>query len=249
MFLRTGLLAALFCTIAPAQLAFDSVTIKQSAAPAREFRYTATRITCNQPLLALVEEAWYLKDFQISGPEWLSTDLYDVAATMPAGTPKELARLMLRSALEQRLAVKSHMERRELPVYALTQVAGGSKLQARPDPDQHADKSVPKQQHQAAVSMTGKGLFMADALSMGDVAAELSRHFDKPVLDMTRLNELYDIHLQWYPVLETAAGQTKSNDVELMKALESQIGLKLELRKVPFDILVIDHVEKKPAEN
>ena len=44
-------------------------------------------------------------------------------------------------------------------------------------------------------------------------------------------------------------GGTELNAVRTVEALDRQLGLKLELRKHPMPVLVIDHVELMPTEN
>ena len=46
-----------------------------------------------------------------------------------------------------------------------------------------------------------------------------------------------------------AAASDPSGGLSLLDALPKQVGLKLEMQKRPFPVLVIDHVEQKPVEN
>ena len=68
--------------------------------------------------------AYRLKLYQISGPDWVGTDRFDVAATLPEGaqTPDMMQRL-----LEERFQLSSHREQKDFPVYALEVVKGGLK--------------------------------------------------------------------------------------------------------------------------
>jgi len=77
---------------------------------------------------------------------------------------------------------------------------------------------------------------------------------DRPVVDLTGLKGPYDIKLDWVPrplvgnaadgaTAEAAAGST------VFDALDRQLGLKLEERKLPLPVIVIDHVERVPTEN
>jgi uncharacterized protein (TIGR03435 family) len=65
---------------------------------------------------------------------------------------------------------------------------------------------------------------------------------DLPVLDVTGLKEFYNVKLEWVPG-DNPSGTT------LLVALEEQLGLRLETRKAPIDMLVVDHAEKVPSEN
>jgi uncharacterized protein (TIGR03435 family) len=66
-----------------------------------------------------------------------------------------------------------------------------------------------------------------------------------PVIDATGLTGKYDIALFWdmRDASEPDAGPT------LEAAVQSQLGLKLEQKKGPVDIVVVDHAEKVPSEN
>ena len=91
----------------------------------------------------------------------------------------------------------------------------------------------------------------------------LGVHLQQPVQDETGLAGLYDFHLAFATDSVTPLGRPRSNDVAapadelrasdpaptLPQAVEAQLGLKLELRSVPVDYLVIDHIERKPIEN
>jgi uncharacterized protein (TIGR03435 family) len=86
-------------------------------------------------------------------------------------------------------------------------------------------------------------------MSMLTLAKLLSRSEHETVLDMTGLTGLYEIHLEW-SLDETNQQQTdKPAGPSLSTAIQEQLGLKLEARKGPVEILVIDSAEKIPAEN
>src|SRR5215468_9593276 len=56
---------------------------------------------------------------QISGPEWMAAERFDIAAKLPEGTTTAQIPEMLQSLLADRFGMKSHHERKEFPVYAL----------------------------------------------------------------------------------------------------------------------------------
>lgn len=74
----------------------------------------------------------------------------------------------------------------------------------------------------------------------------LSRHAELPVLDMTGLTKSYTLTLDFFPDPkpgEAAAGPT------LREALEDKLGLRLETRKAPIEVVVVDHAEREPSAN
>src|SRR5580704_11051840 len=78
----------------------------------------------------LVQTAWNVKDFQVSGgPGWAASDRYDIDATTDGKTPFEQMRLMLQTLLQERFHLVLHSELKDLPVYELAAAKGGIKVQ------------------------------------------------------------------------------------------------------------------------
>ena len=79
-------------------------------------------------LKTLLMRAYGMKSYQISGPAWMESERYEIAAKIPAGTTKEEAALMLRSLLADRFGLAAHRETKELPIFALVAGKSGPKL-------------------------------------------------------------------------------------------------------------------------
>jgi uncharacterized protein (TIGR03435 family) len=224
-----------------------SVTIQ--SAP---FRYSGEHVTCDLPLLAIIKEAFSVdEDYRIAGEEWLSTERYQIKAVAPAGTTKETARLMLQRMLRERFGLRYHREHREQAAYALVQAPGGAHLRAA-DPERIKEHPIDTPLGPLrSGSAQGSGFFAAAAMSLAQFCnVFLSHQMDGPVVDMTGLRDLYEIDLRWERDRDLGASNGPSRtDTELVRAIERQLRLKLERRKLPFDVLVIDHVEKMPTEN
>src|SRR4030095_16435208 len=111
---------------AQSELAFDVASVKENTsgsgaggiAPPTPGRW---RIT-NTPLRFIVLEAFDLRDHELIGsPEWTESTPFDITATYspePALTRQD-TRAMLRTLLADRFGLKTHREKRELPIYAL----------------------------------------------------------------------------------------------------------------------------------
>ncbi|MES1257748.1 MAG: TIGR03435 family protein [Acidobacteriota bacterium] len=119
--------------------------------------------------------------------------------------------------------------------------------------------------------MTPHGACMiSSGQTMDGLATQLSNRFDRPVIDQTGLKGKYDWRLRYDPSdmpegrggairmkdgpgPEPAGGDPPNRDGDsapgFFNALQEQLGLRLEARKGPVYILVIDHVEKTPTEN
>ena len=83
---------------------------------------------------------------------------------------------------------------------------------------------------------------------MSTFAGNLANAAGRPVVDMTGLKGAYKIDLHWTPEYEEVPGASRK-DVGILSVLEDQLGLKLESRKMPFDRIVVDHVERIPSAN
>ncbi len=204
-------------------------------------------------LKLLVENAFDLHDFQVyGGPAWVTSAKYDILAKGPDGDSSETAkqrravRQRLQSLLADRFQFKCHTVTKNLPIYAMVIAKGGPKLARVNDNDM------------SSMTMGGRQL-SAEAVSMPLLAENLSSLVKRVVQDRTGLPGQYRLTLQWTPddVQTVAAGvsqganQTLSSGADspsIFTAMQEQLGLKLEPRKGPVEILVIDHVEK-PSEN
>ncbi len=141
---------------------------------------------------------------------------------------------MLRTLLTERMKLVIHHEERDLPFLALVIGKGGQKFsESKPDPEARGR------------NVTFGGRISGVQLSMSTLAALLSRFERQTIVDRTGLRGSYDLKLEWSLSLGTADPTGPS----IYTALQEQLGLKLESRRGPLDVLVIDRAEKIPAEN
>lgn len=225
--------------------------------------------------------AYGLKNYEISAPDWMASDRWDITAKLPDGSdPKQIPE-MLQALLRERFQMKMHRETKEFPVYGLIIGKGGLKLKESPA-DPVAEGREPPNNQSVATGARGAGtvvsygngsyLTLADnkfegkRLPMSTIAAALARFADRPVVDMTDLKGSYDFIMEFSPadframmvraqiaqgsviapealkLVDASSGDTLFNAVE-------KLGLKLEPRKAPIEILVIDQSLKTPTEN
>jgi uncharacterized protein (TIGR03435 family) len=90
----------------------------------------------------LIANAYGVKSYQITGPDWLPAQRFDIVATLPQGATKDDAPKMLQALLADRFKVAAHRETQEHPVYALVVAKGGPKLKEAP-PAQPIDPDAP----------------------------------------------------------------------------------------------------------
>ncbi len=223
--------------------------------------------------------AYRMKATQISGPEWISSERFDIAATIPEGGKTADLPEMFQALLAQRFQLKFHREKRDFQVYALLPGKGTLKLkEVLPDPNETATAAPIDIKGGGSVNGVninyGNGSsfsFVPNTievrkLSMEAFARTIERFADRQVVDMTGLKGQYDFKVDispddYLPMLihsainagvnlppdaaKLADGHTAAG---LSDALQ-QVGLKLDARKTPLDVIVVDEGRHTPTEN
>lgn len=158
------------------------------------------------------------------GEKPLPVFFYDIEATASAQPPLNdtLVRAMLRSLLADRFALAVHRETRELPVYALIADKRGLKPETKSSPN---CKPGPVGDFSQLCNQT-----------MDKVVRNLSGSLDRPVVDMTGITESFQYRI---PILRT----DPDREADTRAAILDQLGLKLESRKGPMEVIVVDHVD------
>ena len=208
---------------------------------------SGNRVLCQLSLHDLLEEAFQVKRYEITGPPWLADDLFLFEATMPPNTDKATARLMLQHALKERFGLSSHFEQREIACYAMIPAKGGTKLQPADDAEHRKLLSIGGRA--GAYQTMSSGQFSAVAISLESLALNLqiTADLDRPVINMTGLSGNYKVDLHWH---ETEDPQyTGLTDPNFRIAVKDQLGLDLEKRQIPMNVLIIDHINRTPSEN
>jgi uncharacterized protein (TIGR03435 family) len=154
-------------------------------------------------LKALLARAYDLRPDQVSGPDWLGDERFDIMATMAPGTDAARFRVMLQQLLTERFQVRTHRETKPLRVYLLTVTKGGSKLQpAKKLPEFKDDeegrtarlKEVRAGLSAAVAKNAESGPFngmSSDSVTLAQLADRLRERLDRTVIDRTGLEGLY----------------------------------------------------------
>jgi uncharacterized protein (TIGR03435 family) len=144
---------------------------------------------------------------------------------------------MLQTVLADRFKLKLHRESKVMSVYALTIGNSGLKLQTSKD-------SCGRPTCEMAVA---PGKLIARYATMPAIATTLSNMLDRPVLDQTGLDAHYDVEVKFDPTLiKPYVGQpgiTPSPDAPSIFVAIQDLGLKLEPRRAPVEVLVVDSVD------
>jgi uncharacterized protein (TIGR03435 family) len=209
----------------------------------------------NVSLSDLICKAYGVEDYQIVGPDWLQVVRYEIAATVAPGSTREQLQLMLRNLLADRFQVHLHRDLKEMEGYSLTVARGGLKFKAHvetpPDdnPQSFGSKTgsdgYPAIPRAGMAEINGRARMRFPDEEMAMIASMLSAQLRSPVNDDTGLTGKYDFDLFW----STRPPDADDNGPDFVTAVREQLGLKLERKKAPVDVLVVDHAEKTPTAN
>jgi uncharacterized protein (TIGR03435 family) len=189
----------------------------------------------NVTLQSCIGWTYSVQDFQIAGP--LGVDRFDIAAKAAAPATVPMLRAMLGTLLAERFKLAFHRDTRELSTLVLVVAKGGPKLRS-------AQEDAP------GILRPDKSAMVAQHATMQEFIGTLAGPLRTPVIDKTGLTERYDftVDLSSY-FADAKPGQPPDMTDIMMSALREQLGLNLESRKQPVEILVIDHAEKNPSGN
>jgi len=233
----------------------------------------------NTQLRGFITTAYKRRIYQVIGPDWLANAHFDVDAKLPAGATRAQIPEMLKSMLEDRFQIKVREDSKDFSVYGLVLSRGAPKLKDMTDPGEMSDLNAASEVkgyggpggmgadygHGSSYDLRD-GKFEAKKFSMSRLASLLTSWVDRPVIDMTGLVGAYDIAFA-VPDDELRALVSRSflsgggvlppenvrkldeigND-SLLAGLRAA-GLKLEARKAPVSVLVIESILKSPTNN
>ncbi len=214
----------------------------------------------NVSLMNVITTAYKVKEHQVTGPAWLNSERFDITAKIPEGAGKDDLPAMLQALLAERFKLKLHTESKVMETYALVVAKGGAKLKPVETPGRLMMRMGPKGRHLSGVA------------TMPVLADQLSRAMDRPVVNMTELKGNFDIDLEFSgenmptlmhgmagpgpggPAPGAAGGDARMRDEgadapSIFTALQNTMGLKLDPKKAPGDVLIVDNIEKVPTDN
>jgi len=192
----------------------------------------------NISLKTMLQEAFGFSPLRVIGPAWLDTSRFDLAGKAPQGVPDTEFMPMLQVLLKERFHVEAHRETREMPVYDMVIASGGIKMLPY-DPTRKFE----------GINPHGNMIF-APAVTMPELATRMTGSAGRPVIDKTGLEGKYSVVLIFMR-LEATAAETAAADAppDFFTAVQQQLGLKLEPKKEPIEVLVVDHADRMPTEN
>jgi uncharacterized protein (TIGR03435 family) len=219
--------------------------------------------TTNTNLLTLMTFAYGVRDYQIiDAPGWARGEGFDVSFTpdKPEVFPKpgegdlkalesmmDRQRQRVQAILRDRFGLQLRMETRELPIYSLNIAKSGSKL--KPPDETRKGPSIGVSPEKGELTGVGANMRM-----LTDI---LSNILKQPVVDHTGVEGIFDLKLKWKPDAfvggpgSAPPGEPPVSDAEgpsIFTAISEQLGLKLESKKGPVQVYVIEKAER-PSEN
>jgi uncharacterized protein (TIGR03435 family) len=194
-------------------------------------------------------------------PAWAITDPYNIEARVQGDPGKDGMRALVRSLLAERFKLAMHEETKDMPVAALVLIREGklgTMIQPHPAgtpcPTNIAPGGVTEDGRfpllcggilQLPASVPGRLRIGARGITLDFFARSLSAATasGRPMIDATGLSGAFDVSIEF--------SRGESTDPEALafeQALKEQLGMKLQLRKAPQKVMVLDHVER-PTEN
>ncbi len=227
---------------------FEVATLKLSPPPKEDRifitigRWQTGRFTmANVTLADMIKYAYaVVSDDELVVPDWNREVRFDVEAAAPAGTKEPERRLMMQALLDERLHVKLRREQRVLSYLALAKGKSAPKIKPV------EEISDPK------VGVQVRGRISHPQMSMLLLATLLSRFERQTVVDQTGLDGVYQVSLEWSPdnfSNEPNANAAPPERPSLYTAVSEQLGLKLESRRGPLEVLVVEGASRVPEEN
>jgi uncharacterized protein (TIGR03435 family) len=213
----------------------------------------------------LIRQAFQLQDFQIAGgPDWIASAPYDVVARLEGPPSPPMMAAMLRAVLADRFKLRTRMETREMPVFALVRAHDDGRLGPGLKPSTmdcaaavaaaRAGGPQPPIGPGGCGGRGGAGMYTTGGTPIFQLVTTLSQQLGRTVIDRTGLTGAFDIDLRWTPT----SGQLPpgppppgvsmppfdADGPPLVTALHEQLGLKLEAQRGEVSVLVIESIER-----
>ncbi len=230
-------LSFLFIQASAGPLAFEVASVKRSQQRddqmlIRPLPGGQSYVARNATVHRMISLMYNLPDSQIvGGPGWLETDGFDIEAKAQKSSSLDELHQMFQTLLADRFKLSFHRETRDIQAYVLVVDERGPKFKQSDSQDPFA----------LPLRADPGGPIIATRVSMERWCVALAQLLHVPVVNNTGLPGYYDFKFDWRI-------QPLSDDASIFYELCEQLGLKLESRKAPVEVFVIDSVSK-PEEN
>ena len=251
----SGALSAQQQPAAPPRPSFDVASVKPANLTFLQLspQRSGGLIRWSTGLNLVIEYAYHLQVWQIAGSQSTPGDIYAFEATTSPGATDEQVRLMFQSLLAERFKLAVHRETKRQDGWALTLGKSGLKIKEAkesdpppPMPEWFGKFEAKALDGKVMTTMEGKGVraLTGRRVSMAQLAESLQRVQRAFVHDETGVSGNYYFGVKFAP----DDGPADADLPPLAVAIQ-ELGLRLEKRKGPVEMLVIDHVDRSPSEN
>jgi uncharacterized protein (TIGR03435 family) len=192
----------------------------------------------NYVLGGILQTAFKVGDrLTLEAPDWLYSERFDITAKVSDEEASlDERRQMLQALLIDRFGLAFHHETKMRAGFALVAAKNGPRIQPVPDVGSHNNDNRP-------------GKMQRQRTTIGDFVSALAYILRQPVVDETHMEGRYNVVLAYAPDSGPDVPPAANDGPSIFTAVEEQLGLKLEPRKVPMDIFVVDRCRKMPTEN
>jgi uncharacterized protein (TIGR03435 family) len=184
--------------------------------------------------------AYGVEEYQVSGPGWINDTRFEVLGKSSASATEPELKRMLQTLLADRFKLTLHRQTKEMQALVLTVGKNGHKLE-------------PTETEGSPSFQTGKMNLTGKGATLGQMTQFISHEIHIPVIDQTglsgRFNYFLDIAAYVTEEMRKGPGPPPEASSIVAQAIQAQLGLRLDSKKVPVEVLVIDHIEKTPSEN
>ena len=242
--IRIGILLSACAAVAlhaQAPPSFEVATVKpsgpESGPMALQRQPSGRLVTTNTPLTFLIGWAFDLKDGQlVNAPRGADSARFDIVAQPPSGPlPPGGLQMMLRALLVRRFGLVVHSEMRTGVSYVLTTDRDALRVGLTVPPEQPDPNPF---------SMTSAGVLRGRRVTTAMLAQALSSQLGAPVENGTRITGSFDFTLEWQPAGAPAGDLARPS---LFTAIREQLGLRLDVRRTPIEVVVVDRLDLLPA--
>lgn len=225
--------------------AFEVASIRPGQPGQESIEFGPASLTMrNARLSACIRWAYGVQDVQVVGPAWLSEVWFDIFAKSASEVKVADLRKMLQTLLADRFKLEVHRDTREMTALVLTVAKSGHKLEP-------VDTEGSPSFQTGKLNLTGRGATFSQLCDF--VANEIH----VPVVDQTGLSGRYNYFLDIEPYFSEesrksavgVSGAPPDAGEIIAVAMQKELGIKVESKKVPVAIIAVDQIEKTPTEN
>jgi uncharacterized protein (TIGR03435 family) len=192
----------------------------------------------NLSLKAIVQWAYHMQAIQVTGPGWIDSNRYDIVAKAPGPLSDAQLRRMMQTLLTDRFKLACHHDTKEMQAYVITVAKTGHKLKPS------------EGEGEMQVKPTGKGLMVQFTHVTLEHLAEMAESpLQGVVVDQTGLKGAWDFTIDGSFFAMQRPADLEEAISMMIQMMNDQLGIKVDQKKLPADVIVIDHAEKIPVVN